>query len=79
MASIPSNYLTATKTQELLHSGQVSESQILADHIRRYSERNGEVGAWVHVNHAPEVMGPEKDRGKRLHGVVLGVKDIMSA
>lgn len=78
MPKIASNYLSATETQELLWSGKVSEAQILEDHIRRYTERDGEVGAWVHVNHTPGVMGPEKDRGKGLHGMVLGVKDIMS-
>ena len=75
---IPSNYLTATQTQELLRSGQLSESQILSDHVQRYNDRNGEVGAWVHVNHSPEVTEGEEERGKALHGVVVGIKDILS-
>lgn len=74
----PSNYLTATETQQLLRSGEIDEDQILADHVGRYGDRDGEIGAWVHVNFHPDVMGPKNEREKALHGVVLGVKDIMS-
>lgn len=73
MKTIPTNFLTATETQALLIAGKVTPEQILLDHIDRYQERDGEIGAWVHVNHCKSVI---EGKGP-LAGVVLGVKDIM--
>lgn len=77
MRSVPSNFLTATETQALLRSGQLSTRQVLADHIARYEERNAQTGAWVHVNHDRMNAGGIENSNLPLYGVTLGVKDIM--
>lgn len=77
MSRTPTNFLTATETQALVRSGKVSVTQVLSDHVGRYKDRNGQVGAWVHVKHDEGVMGGEEDVDRPLYGVTLGVKDIM--
>jgi Asp-tRNA(Asn)/Glu-tRNA(Gln) amidotransferase A subunit family amidase len=72
---LPSNYLTATETQALLASGQITADQILKDHQLRYHERDEKVKAWVCVDHSRE---SKENIEEGLQGVVIGIKDIIS-
>jgi Asp-tRNA(Asn)/Glu-tRNA(Gln) amidotransferase A subunit family amidase len=79
--SIPTNYLTATGTQALLASKQVTINQIIHDHQARYRARDSDTHAWVTTNFEGALAKAEKEdtAGLPLHGVVIGVKDIISA
>jgi hypothetical protein len=75
---VPTNYLTATETLDLIMSGQVTAEQVIQDHKQRYEDRNGEVRAWVHVNFDGAIAAAKSTEGLPLHGVTLAVKDIIS-
>lgn len=72
----PSNCLTATETQALLASGQITTDQILEDHRTRYHERDEKVKAWICADH--NRASKENIEGE-LRGVVIGIKDIIGA
>lgn len=75
---VPTNYLTATDTQALLANGKTTIEQILHDHRDRFEERDHEVKAWVCVDHQAAAVATKTNKGP-LEGVVIGIKDIISA
>jgi len=74
MAGVRSNYLTATQTQALVDSGDLTVEQIIGDHRRRIEERDKDVLAWKATNFTTPPVGFSKE----LCGITIGVKDIMS-
>jgi len=78
--SIPTNFLTATETQALLAEGQITVTQVVRDHQARYQARDAAVHAWVCTNFdgALALAAKGETKGLPLHGVVIGVKDIIS-
>jgi Asp-tRNA(Asn)/Glu-tRNA(Gln) amidotransferase A subunit family amidase len=78
--SIPTNFLTATETQALLDTGKTTPVQIIKDHQERYNDRNDQVQAWVttRFDDALAAAANDETKGLPLHGVVVGVKDIIS-
>jgi len=76
---IPTNYLTATDTQALLANGKTTIEQILQEHRNRYEERDHEVKAWVCVDYQAAAVSASKTAEGPLEGVVIGIKDIISA
>jgi Asp-tRNA(Asn)/Glu-tRNA(Gln) amidotransferase A subunit family amidase len=78
--SIPTNFLTATETQALLETGETTPAQIIKDHQARFNDRNNEVQAWVttRFDNALAAAGNDETKGLPLHGIVVGVKDIIS-
>lgn len=78
--SIPTNYLTATETQALLAAGKSTVTQIIKDHQVRHKERDADTQAWVNTNFEGTLAKAEKadTAGLPLHGVVIGIKDIIS-
>lgn len=79
-----SNYLTATETISLVSQNKLTITQIVQDHLARYDERDGEIHAWVHLDRERALREAERmdkipveERGV-LHGMVLGVKDMIS-
>lgn len=77
---IPTNYLTATDAQALLANGKTTIEQILQDHRDRYEEGDHEVKAWVCVDYqAAAVSAASKTAKGPLEGVIIGIKDIISA
>ena len=77
---IPTNFLTATDTQALLDSGNITPVQIIKDHQARFNDRNNQVQAWVTTNFDNALAAAQTDqtKGLPLQGVVIGVKDIIS-
>ncbi|WRT64605.1 uncharacterized protein IL334_001538 [Kwoniella shivajii] len=81
---ISSNYLTATETIALVAQGQLTVEQLALDHLSRYDERDPVVHAWAYVDRerilreAKRLDGIPKEQRGPLHGVVLGVKDMMN-
>ncbi len=82
---LPSNYLTATESIALVSSGKLTVSDIARDHLARYNERDGDVHAWAYVDRdlvlkeASRLDAIPVDSRGPLQGMLIGVKDIMSA
>ena len=78
--SIPTNFLTATETQALLAEGKVTPTQVVKDYQARYQVRDAAVHAWVCTNFdgALAIAAKGETKGLPLHGVVIGIKDIIS-
>jgi Asp-tRNA(Asn)/Glu-tRNA(Gln) amidotransferase A subunit family amidase len=81
--SVPSNFLTATETVALVKSGALTVTQVALDHLARYDERDPTIHAWAYLNRdlilseAKRLDAiPPEERGP-LHGVMLGVKDMI--
>jgi len=71
---LPSNYLTASQTHDLVESGSLTVEQVLGDHRTRIEERDKDVLAWKCTNYTI----PPPALTKELCGTTIGVKDIMS-
>jgi Asp-tRNA(Asn)/Glu-tRNA(Gln) amidotransferase A subunit family amidase len=69
------NHLTATETQALLAESKTTFEQIVRDYQIRYEARDGQVRAWVCVNH---VKGNGAGLILPLTGVVVAFKDDIS-
>jgi amidase len=75
--------LSATETITLVRQGKLTVSQCLEDYLSRYDERNPVVKAWAFLDKARarkealrlDQLAPEQ-RGP-LHGVIVGIKDMM--
>jgi Asp-tRNA(Asn)/Glu-tRNA(Gln) amidotransferase A subunit family amidase len=85
MPSPLSNVLTVSETLPLLKSGALTVTQLVQDHITRYDERDPIVHAWAYFDRDRALREaarldaiPAEKRGP-LHGVIIGVKDMMSA
>lgn len=81
--SIPLNYLTASEAASLVRSGDISIVDLVQAHIERYTQRNAGVEAWAFLDEDRALREaarldavPVDERGP-LHGVVLGVKDMI--
>lgn len=72
---LPSNYLTASQTHELVESGDLTIEKVIEDHRARIEERDKDVLAWTYTN----VEVPPTPLSKELCGITIGVKDIMSS
>ncbi len=81
--SLPSNYLTATETIDLVSSGKLTVTQVALDHISRYEERDGALHAWAYLDRELILRDAARmdeipiERRGPLHGVMLGVKDVI--
>jgi hypothetical protein len=71
---LPSNYLTASHTHDLVESGSLTVEQVIGDHRTRIEERDKDVLAWKCTNFTT----PPPTLTKELCGITIGVKDIMS-
>jgi Asp-tRNA(Asn)/Glu-tRNA(Gln) amidotransferase A subunit family amidase len=82
---IDSNYLTATEVVQLIAEDKLTVVQIIRDHLKRYKARDDVVHAWAYLDEeralkeAERLDGIPKNKRGPLHGVILGVKDMMSA
>jgi Asp-tRNA(Asn)/Glu-tRNA(Gln) amidotransferase A subunit family amidase len=74
---LPANYLTATETITLIKDGETTARQVIQDHCDQIDERDGVVRAWVTTNFEIAFRDAELTKGLPLHGVVVGVKDII--
>jgi hypothetical protein len=71
---LPSNYLTASQTHDLVETGSLAVEQVIGDHRTRIEERDSDVLAWKCTN----LTTPPPALTKELCGITIGVKDIMS-
>jgi Asp-tRNA(Asn)/Glu-tRNA(Gln) amidotransferase A subunit family amidase len=79
-----SAYLSVTEAQQRIKSGDLTVTTLVQDHIARYEERDDSVHAWAFLDKDRALAEaarldaiPENERGV-LHGVIIGVKDMMS-
>lgn len=83
MAQTTLHTLTATDVQERVNSGDLTLEDYVKALLARYSARDEDVKAWTTI-HPDSVLEqakqldsiPSEKRG-RLHGFVIGVKDII--
>jgi len=73
--------LTAVDAAGRIESGSLTSEALTRAYLDRIAERETAVGAWQHLNPAQAIAAAQAlDRGPRrglLHGVPIGVKDIM--
>src|SRR5215475_6508041 len=77
------NTLTATELAHRIDAGAATAEAIVRDHLDRIVERDADVLAWSHLaRDAALERARVLDRGPRqglLHGIPLGVKDIIDS
>ena len=77
------NTLTATELAQRLDAGTVTAEQIVRAHLDRIDRRDADVLAWAHLaRDAALERAKVLDRGPRqglLHGIPMGVKDIIDS
>src|SRR5262245_37166018 len=77
------NTLTATELAHKIESGAATAEAIVRDHLERIDQRDAEVLAWSHLaRDAALERARLLDRGPRrglLHGIPMGVKDIIDS
>jgi Asp-tRNA(Asn)/Glu-tRNA(Gln) amidotransferase A subunit family amidase len=77
----PANLLTAAVAARRIAAGELRSEQLVRHCLERIAERDGDVGAWEHVDPAAALAKARAcdrtpPRGL-LHGVPVGVKDII--
>lgn len=85
IAQLPTNYLTGAQTARLVKEEKASVGQVVENHLKRYDARDDAIQAWAYFD--KERVKAEAKRldavpvGQRgpLHGIILGVKDMMRA
>jgi Asp-tRNA(Asn)/Glu-tRNA(Gln) amidotransferase A subunit family amidase len=77
------NTLTATELAQRLEAGTMTAEAIVQSHLERIDQRDGDVLAWSHLaREAALARARVLDRGPRqglLHGIPMGVKDIIDS
>ncbi len=77
------NTLTATELAGKLDSGSITAEAIVRDHLDRIDARDADVLAWSHLARDAALQTARMlDRGPRiglLHGIPMGVKDIIDS
>ena len=77
------NTLTATEIARQIDSGKLTAEAVVRAHLERIDRRDAEVLAWSHLAREPALQRARVlDRGPRkglLHGVPMGVKDIIDS
>ncbi len=77
------NTLTATEVAQKIDSGVVTAEAVVRDHLDRIDQRDADVLAWSHLARDAALEHARMlDRGSRqglLHGVPMGVKDIIDS
>ena len=77
------NTLTATELAQRLDAGAATAEAIVRDHLERIDQRDADVLAWSHLaREAALETARMLDRGPRkglLHGIPMGVKDIIDS
>jgi Asp-tRNA(Asn)/Glu-tRNA(Gln) amidotransferase A subunit family amidase len=77
------NTLTATEIAKQIDSGGLTAEAVIRAHLERIDKRDADVLAWSHLaRDAALARARELDRGPRkglLHGVPMGVKDIIDS
>jgi Asp-tRNA(Asn)/Glu-tRNA(Gln) amidotransferase A subunit family amidase len=77
------NTLTATELAQRIDAGAASAEAIVTDHLDRIAARDADVLAWSHLaRDAALARAKALDRGPRrglLHGIPMGVKDIIDS
>jgi len=77
------NTLTATEIARQIDSGTLTAEAVIRAHLERIDRRDSDVLAWVHLaRDAALDRARQLDRGPRqglLHGVPMGVKDIIDS
>ncbi|ORY24021.1 amidase signature domain-containing protein [Naematelia encephala] len=82
--TLPSNYLTASETVALVAAGKLTVTQVAKDHLARYEERDPLVHAWAWLDRdlilkeAARLDAIPLEKRGPLHGVMLGVKDMIN-
>jgi Asp-tRNA(Asn)/Glu-tRNA(Gln) amidotransferase A subunit family amidase len=72
----------ATTIAAAVRAGEVSAEQVVSEHLRAISEREGELHAWAHLDpdaafRAAAAVDADPDAAGPLAGVPFGVKDIV--
>jgi Asp-tRNA(Asn)/Glu-tRNA(Gln) amidotransferase A subunit family amidase len=77
------NTLTATEVARQIDSGKLTAESVIRAHLERIDQRDADVLAWTHLaRDAALERARVLDRGPRqglLHGVPMGVKDIIDS
>jgi Asp-tRNA(Asn)/Glu-tRNA(Gln) amidotransferase A subunit family amidase len=77
----PANLLTAAVASRRIAAGALTSERLVGHCLERIAERDGDVGAWEHVDPAAALAEARaRDRTPPrgpLHGVPVGVKDII--
>ena len=77
------NTLTATEIAHQIDGGKLTAEAVIRAHLERIDKRDADVLAWSHLaRDAALARARELDRGPRkglLHGVPMGVKDIIDS
>ena len=77
------NYLTASETVALIQAGKLTVTDLALAHLARYEARDDAVRAWAYIDkehilaEAKRLDEVPKDKRGPLHGVILGVKDMI--
>ena len=85
MTDVPLNFLTASDATQLVRFGKATVLDIAKAHVERFRQRDVDVQAWAYLNEERILREAarldEIPLGRRgpLHGVVLGVKDVIRA
>lgn len=73
--------LTATEAARLIASKEISSVELTKACLERIRERNGDVGAWRHINEEfslAQAADADKTQARTpLHGIPFGVKDVI--
>ncbi|HEY2874509.1 MAG TPA: amidase family protein, partial [Reyranella sp.] len=77
------NTLTATEIAQQIDAGKLTAEAVIRAHLERIDKRDADVLAWSHLaRDAALERARVLDRGPRqglLHGVPMGVKDIIDS
>lgn len=83
IAQLSTNYLTGAQAARLVKEDKASVGQVVEDHLKRYDARDDAIQAWAYFD-KERVMAEAKrldavplDQRGPLHGVIVGVKDMM--
>ena len=80
----PRQTSSASETISLVASGTLTVYQVALDHLSRYDQRDSNVNAWAYLDRERVLTEAKRldevpvDKRGMLHGVVIGVKDVMS-
>jgi Asp-tRNA(Asn)/Glu-tRNA(Gln) amidotransferase A subunit family amidase len=73
--------LTATQAAALIANKEISSVELTKALLARIGERNGDVGAWCHLDEefslAQALQADQTPATTRLHGIPFGVKDVI--
>jgi Asp-tRNA(Asn)/Glu-tRNA(Gln) amidotransferase A subunit family amidase len=77
MAGMEPNRLTATEAARAIAAGRLSPASLMEACLARVAEREGAVRAFAHLDPAQARRAAARARPGPLHGIPLGVKDVL--